>query len=86
MAKVNITLDDELLQRVDKYADENYMSRSGLISFAVTQFLNQADVITAINCMSLAFQKIADTGKIDHETMEELEDFQRVAKMILQKK
>ena len=26
--KVNITLDDELMARVDRYADENYMSRS----------------------------------------------------------
>ena len=39
--KVNVTLDDELMQRVDNYADRNYMSRSGLISIAVTQYLNQ---------------------------------------------
>jgi hypothetical protein len=36
--KVTITLDDDLMQRVDAYSDENYMSRSGLISFACTQF------------------------------------------------
>lgn len=83
MAKVNITLDDELLQRVDKYADENYMSRSGLISFSVTQFLNQADVITAIKEMTVCIRKIADNGKVDHETMEQLEDFERLSKMLV---
>ena len=35
--KVNISLDDELMKRLDDYADRNYMSRSGLISLACTQ-------------------------------------------------
>lgn len=43
--KVQITLDDKLVERLDEYADNNYMSRSGLISFATTQFLNQADCL-----------------------------------------
>lgn len=83
--KVQITLDDALVQRADNYADENYMSRSGLISLALTQFLNAADVTTAIKDLSLAMRKIADTGKIDHETIEQLEDFERLSKMLVMK-
>jgi metal-responsive CopG/Arc/MetJ family transcriptional regulator len=83
--KVGIALDDELMKRIDAYADENYMSRSGLISLACTQFLNAADVTKAIKDMALAMRKIADTGKVDHETMEELEDFQRLANMLQMK-
>lgn len=83
--KVQITLDDTLVQRADNYADENYMSRSGLISLALTQFLNAADVTTAIKDLSLAMRKIADTGKIDHETIEQLEDFERLSKMLVMK-
>lgn len=79
--KVQVSLDDELVNRIDTYADANYMSRSGLISYATTQFLNQADVILAIKDISLAMRKIADTGNIDDETMQQLEDYERMCKM-----
>lgn len=84
--KVGITLDDELVKRIDDYADTNYMSRSGLLSLAATQFLNAADVTRAIKDLSLAMRKIADTGKIDHETQEQLEDWERLANMLTQNK
>ena len=80
--KVNITLDDELMQRVDAYADENYMSRSGLLSVAVTQYLNQQDVIRAMKGLALSMAKIAETNKIDDDTKKELEDFERIARLL----
>lgn len=83
--KVGITLDDELLKRIDSYADANYLSRSGLLSLAVTQFLNQAEVTNAIKEMALCMRKIADNGTVDHETMEQLEDFERLSKMLVMK-
>jgi len=86
MAKVQITLDDKLLDRIDTYADENYMSRSGLVSLAATQFLNSADITRAVKDLSLAMRKIADTGTVDHETMEQLEDFERIAQYLTPKK
>lgn len=83
--KINITLNDDLLSRIDQYADSNYMSRSGLISLATTQFLNAAEVTTAIRDMAVCMRKIADTGTVDHETMEQLEDFERLSKMLVGK-
>lgn len=83
--KVQISLDDALMARVDAYADANYMSRSGLISFAVTQYLNTAEVTKAITDMAVCMRKIADNGKVDHETMEQLEDFERLSKMLVMK-
>lgn len=82
MAKINISIDDSLLERVDKVADENYMSRSGLISQSVIQYLNQFEVISAIKGMSIAFNKIAEKGEIDEESKQQLDDFQRICKMI----
>lgn len=76
--KVQITLDDELMKRVDAYADENYMSRSGLLSIAVTQYLNTKEMIGAITRMGIAMEKIADKGEVDEQTRQELEDFQRM--------
>lgn len=83
--KVQITLDDALMKRVDAYADENYMSRSGLLSLAATQYLNAVDVTKAIKDMAVSMRKIADNGTIDHETMEQLEDFERLSKMLVMK-
>lgn len=83
--KVQITLDDTLMERVDAYADENYMSRSGLLSLAVTQYLNAAEVTKVIKEMAVCMRKIADNGTVDHETMEQLEDFERLSKMLVMK-
>ena len=83
--KVNITLDEELISRIDGYADYNYMSRSSLISLACTQFLNSVDVTRAIQDMAFAMRKIADSGEIDDEARRQLEDFERISKMLLGK-
>lgn len=81
--KVNITIDDDLLKRVDNFADKNYMSRSGLLSLAVTQYLNTNEAVFAVRDMAYAMRKIADTGDIDDDTREKLEDFERMSKMFL---
>lgn len=41
--KVNITLQEELLTRLDQYADENGMTRSGLIQMAARQYMDAVD-------------------------------------------
>lgn len=81
--KVGITLDEELMRRVDEYAEENYLNRSSLISLATTQFLNASDVTKAIRDMAFAMRKIADAGEVDEETRRQLEDFERLSKMLV---
>lgn len=79
--KINITMDEDLLRRVDDYAEVNYLNRSSLISLAMTQFLNAADVTSAIKELSISMRKIADTGEVDADTQRQLEDFERLARM-----
>lgn len=81
--KLGITLDDNLVARLDEYAEDNYMTRSGCISLALTQYLNASDVTKAIKDLSLSMRKIADTGKISSDQMEQLEDLERLAKMLI---
>lgn len=83
--KVNITLDEELIRRIEDYAEENYLNRSSLISLATTQFLNSADVVKAVKDMAFAMRKIADNGTVDEECMKQLEDFERLSKMLIGK-
>lgn len=81
--KVQISIDDSLLDRIDNYADNNYLTRSGLITLATNQYLNSAEVITAIKDMSVSMRKIADQGSVDKQTMEQLEDFERIANVLV---
>lgn len=83
MKKVQISIDEQLLDRIDTYADQTYMSRSGLITLACSQYLNQAEIVYAIKDLSLAMQKIAKDKKIDSKTMEQLEDFERLSRMLV---
>ena len=79
MSKVNITINDELLKRADEYADENYTTRSGLISAAVNEYISSRETMKLVKSMGLAIQKIADTGDLDEDTLKELEQFERMA-------
>lgn len=85
MAKVQISIDDKLLERVDKYAEANYTSRSGLISLATTQYLNSNEVLLLVRDMALSMRKIADNNCVDDETMEKLQDFERLSRMMFSK-
>lgn len=78
--KVQISLDDKLMERIDSYADENYMTRSGLVSFACTQFLNQNDALRAVKEIVVILQKVADEGKLDDDTLRQMEDIERILK------
>ena len=80
--KINITMNDELLARVDEFAKEQYTSRSGLISQAVVNYLNQQEAMKMLRMMSKAMQRIAETGTIDEDTQRELDDFHRICQML----
>lgn len=45
MAKINISIDDELLKKADKFAKKIYTSRSGLISIALVNYMNNQESI-----------------------------------------
>lgn len=83
--KVQISLDDELMSRLDTCADENYMTRSGLISLACVQYLNQQEAFRLVKQMSVTLQKIAETGSVDADTRRELDDYERLCRLIVGK-
>ncbi len=35
--RINITLEDEVIRRVDRYADDHYTSRSGAITMLIVE-------------------------------------------------
>ena len=82
MAKVQISIDDNLLARIDKCADDNYTSRSGLISLGMAEYLNTKEVIGLVKDMAFAVRKIADNNVVDYDTLKQLEDFERICKIL----
>lgn len=80
--KLQISLDDELVSRIDNCADQNYMSRSGFISQACVQLLNQTELVSSINRISYACQKVADNGSFDEETKQQFREFELLAKIL----
>lgn len=80
--KLQISLDDELVSRIDSCADRNYMTRSGFISQACVQFLNQNELVSSINRISYAVLKAAENNEIDEDTRRQLEEFQIMVKVM----
>ena len=80
--KVQMSLNDELVKRVDKYAADNYLTRSATVSIALSQFLSAHELTAFVRDISLAMRKIADTGVVDDDVMRKLEDFDRMAKLL----
>lgn len=83
--KVNITMNDDLMRKVDEYADASYTSRSGFITQAVSAYISSLEVQSLVKSMAVAMNKIADKGEVDKETLHELEDFQRICDMLVRK-
>jgi len=81
--KINISIDDDLLTRLDSYVDNNYLTRSGLIAIALNNYLTQKEAISAVKKLAIAFEQIAATGKIDEATMKQLSDFSKCANFFI---
>ena len=83
--KVQITLEEDLLNQVDEYCDKNYMNRSWLISQSLVRVLNEQKVVDSIANISIALKKVADNGVMDENTKKELEDFETLCKFFVGK-
>lgn len=80
--RINMTMNDELLRRVDRYAELNYMNRSNVVSVACNQFLITCEMQTLIIDVKRAIQKIAEVGTISDEDQKVFAEFAVLAKMI----
>lgn len=83
MAKVSISVDDELMARVDDYADKNYMTRSGVFCLSVSNFLNSQDVIDCMKDLSISVRKFAENGaSLSPETVEQAQVMAQLAQIM----
>lgn len=83
--KVQITLENELLNMVDDYCDKNYMNRSWLISQSLMQVLNQQKLIDSFANLSIAIKNAVSSGELDEETRKEMQNFETLCTMLVKK-
>lgn len=60
---VNITIDSDVLNRIEFYADRNGLSRSGAISVLCNQMISANDSLEAIDSMNKGFDKLNDVAE-----------------------
>lgn len=82
MAKISISLPDDVLARVDSFCERTFQNRSSFICQSVLQTMNSQEAVVALVSLSSSMRKIAETGSIDEETKKELDEIQRVAEFL----
>ena len=85
MSKVNISISEGLLERVDEYCRENSLSRSGLISLSLNQYLTSQEVIVLLRNLNSTMQKIAEGNMLEEEIVLKLREYQHIINMMVLK-
>lgn len=80
--KIAISINEGLLERIENYADSNYMSRSGFITLACNNYLTQVELVNFVKSASAALNKISESGNIDQETLIGLQDLERTCRLL----
>jgi metal-responsive CopG/Arc/MetJ family transcriptional regulator len=83
--RINLTLNNELLERVDTFAKSNYMTRSSVVAFACNQLLLQNELSSLLVSMKRAFETIAENGSCTDEQMKELDKFAELVELFAKK-
>lgn len=80
--KVNVTIDEGLLERIDEYAEDNFITRSGLVQLAMSQFLTANEATKALVEISLSLKKIAQSGSFSEDDLRQLQGLEQLAIML----
>lgn len=80
--KVQISVNDDLMKKADDYVADNYISRSTLVSLALNEYLTSREMVKYLREISYSMRKIADTGEVDAETISQLEDLERILRVM----
>lgn len=80
--KINISIPDEVSQKVDQFCDENNLKRSVVYQIAVQQFINQREAVNAFKKISAVLEKIDREGKLDEESKQSIYEMRVIAHVL----
>jgi metal-responsive CopG/Arc/MetJ family transcriptional regulator len=76
--KVQISVDRDVLDRIDDYCNQHYMSRSGFLAFSASQVISSEETVKLLKQMNGLLSRVAETGKMDDQTRADLDKLSRV--------
>lgn len=79
--KVNISVPDELMVRVDQYAKKHFCTRSGLMSLALARYLHEVEAVQAMMSIAEVLQSVAEKNELDEESRRQLDALQAVVNL-----
>lgn len=82
LKRVNLNIPQELIDRLDEYAKENYTTRSSVMCQACDQYLVAKEMQKLFTQMNVVLKKLSAAETIDEETKQQLDDFERLSKML----
>lgn len=82
MAKVNVTIPEDLLELSDEYAKKMYMTRSGFFSQALRAYVDSMRFNNMIDELSLALKRLGTKGNNDEATLSEVDRMLSFIKLV----
>ena len=79
--KIQISVEEDLLKRVDDYADEHYTSRSGVFALGADQLISADEMKKVIKRVTQAMETMAQGQTLTKEQQEDLERFRAISYM-----
>lgn len=80
--KISISIDDTLLEKIDDYASENYLTRSGFITLVSKNYLSQQEALKTLSSLRSALDIVKDTGELDPKSEADIQAFMQIASKI----
>ena len=71
--RVQISMPDDLMAKVDETAKHNFTSRSGLIALACRQYCLQSELTSATVEVARCLRVIAERNELDQETKDKID-------------
>lgn len=80
--KISISIDDNLLEMIDEFAEDNYMTRSGFLTLVSKNYLQQQEVVKTLGSLRATLDTIKGSGELDPKSEADLQAFMHFAETI----
>lgn len=84
--KVQISVNDDLLKKVDEYCERNYSNRSAVFAQGANTLILQESIPYYLSEIAVAFKTISDKNEIDEDSKKKLEQFYQLSMILGGKK
>ncbi len=85
MAKINISIPDDLLAITDELSEKSYMSRSGFVAQALRTYIDTMKFNNMLDELTKAIKRIGIDGNDDKETVSEVNNLLACLSILQQK-